>query len=38
MACPMEGCNKMIPVRDIEEYLDGDILDKYNKFSLNKYV
>ena len=36
--CPMEECKNGLSVNDVETYIEGEVLDKFYQFSLNKYV
>lgn len=36
--CPEEGCGSEITIGDIQEYIRGDLKDKYFEFSLHMFV
>lgn len=38
MKCTEEGCEKDIPLNDIQEYIPKELLDKYYEFSLHNLV
>lgn len=35
--CPA-GCGKNLPLQDIEEYIDGGLKEKFQKFCFDMYV
>lgn len=36
--CPIEGCKNFLTVNDLVVFLDNDMMEKYYRFTLNKYV
>ncbi len=38
ISCPSEDCTRKLSTNDVETYVEGEILEKFYQFSLNKYV